>query len=72
VTTTGATGSGPWHWVGDQDPGDGQLERGFATQGEAESWLGEFYPELREAGVRAVTLREADRRVYGPMSLDPE
>ena len=72
MTATGAAGSGPWHWVGDQDPGDGSLQRGFATQGEAESWLGEFYPELREAGVRAVTLQEADRRVYGPMSLAPE
>lgn len=72
MTATGAASSGPWHWVGDQDPGDGSLQRGFATQGEAEGWLGEFYPELREAGVRAVTLQEADRRVYGPMSLDPE
>ena len=72
MTTTGSPGSGPWHWTGDSDPGDGQLQRGFASQGEAESWLGEFYPELVESGIRAVTLHEAGRRVYGPMSLDPE
>ena len=48
------------------------LEQKFPTQGEAESWLGEFYPELAEAGVRAVSLYEADRKVYGPMGLEPE
>jgi hypothetical protein len=42
----------------------------FPSQGEAESWLGEFYPDLVEQGVRAVTLYEAERRVYGPMSLE--
>ncbi len=39
--------------------------------GEAESWLGEFYPGLVDAGVQAVSLYEADRLVYGPMSLEP-
>lgn len=48
------------------------LEQRFPSQGEAESWLGEFYPELMDGGVRAVTLYEVDRRVYGPMSLEPE
>ena len=48
------------------------LEQRFPSQGEAESWLGEFYPELMEGGVRSVTLYEADRRVYGPMGLEPE
>lgn len=43
----------------------------FPTQSEAESWIGEEWPVLREAGVRAVTLREGDAVVYGPMSLDP-
>jgi hypothetical protein len=46
--------------------------RAFSTQGEAESWLGEFYPELMSAGVRAVTLYEEDRLIYGPMSLEAD
>lgn len=48
------------------------LDRPFNTQGEAETWLGEFYPTLLEAGIRSVSLYEADRLVYGPMSLEPE
>jgi len=42
----------------------------FASQGDAESWVGEFWHELSEEGVRAVVLLEADREVYGPMSLE--
>ena len=62
-----------WQWVPDREPDDAiRLTRSFPTQGEAETWLGEFYPELLSAGVRAVTLYEADRLVYGPMSLEPE
>ena len=41
----------------------------FATQGDAESWVGEIWAELAEQGVAAVTLFEHDRQVYGPMSL---
>lgn len=41
----------------------------FTNQADAESWVGEFYPDLVEQGVHAVTLFEADRMVYGPMSL---
>lgn len=43
----------------------------FPTQSEAESWVGEEWPVLVEAGVDAVTLREGDTVVYGPMSLRP-
>ena len=46
--------------------------RTFPTQGEAETWLGEFYPELLRAGIRAVSLYEANRLVYGPMGLEPD
>ena len=35
------------------------MGRTFQTQGEAETWLGEFYPSLLRAGVRAVSLYEA-------------
>ena len=43
----------------------------FSSQADAESWVGEFYVELAEQGVDTVTLVEADRVVYGPMSLHP-
>ena len=48
------------------------MSRTFQTQGEAETWLGEFYPSLLSAGVRAVGLYEADRLVCRPMSLEPD
>ena len=41
----------------------------FASQADAESWIGETWPDLLDAGVVAVTLFEVDREVYGPMSL---
>lgn len=41
----------------------------FPTRSDAESWLGEAYPDLQEEGVASVTLFEGDREVYGPMSL---
>jgi hypothetical protein len=62
----------PWHWQAERDPGDGSLDQTFPSQGEAETWLGEVYPDLIERGVRAVSLREADRLVYGPMALEPD
>lgn len=41
-----------------------------ANQSDAESWLGESFRELADAGVAQVTLFEDARKVYGPMSLD--
>jgi hypothetical protein len=68
-----------WRWVPDRRPSPSRsnadppsMSRTFQTQGEAETWLGEFYPILMSAGVRAVSLYEADRLVYGPMSLEPD
>ncbi|UED83743.1 hypothetical protein [Streptomyces profundus] len=46
-----------------QDPGD------FGTQGDAESWIGEIWPELIDGGIDQVTLLEDGSKVYGPMSL---
>ncbi|MGI8459566.1 MAG: hypothetical protein ACR2LI_15830 [Propionibacteriaceae bacterium] len=62
-----------WSWraAEGRDPGDLGLKQPFPTQGEAESWLGEVYPDLRAAGVLSVSLYEDERLVYGPMSLDP-
>ena len=50
---------------------DAPAQPDFPTQSDAESWVGEVWRELREAGVSAVTLFEGDRKAYGPMSLDP-
>ncbi|HYG92191.1 MAG TPA: hypothetical protein VD859_01280 [Nocardioides sp.] len=47
-------------------------ERRFASQADAESWIGETWAGLADAGVAAVTLFELDRQVYGPMSLSAE
>lgn len=63
-------------WTWRYERGDGTAVTGgdlpdseFPNQSEAESWLGETWRELREAGVDAVTLLEEERVVYGPMSL---
>jgi hypothetical protein len=42
----------------------------FPTQGDAESWIGETWRELADAGVDAVVLLEDGREIYGPMSLE--
>ncbi len=43
----------------------------FPSQGDAESWVGETWSALVDAGVDAVSLFESERLVYGPMSLRP-
>ena len=65
----------PWWWRLEDAAGgevDAPAEHGgrrFASQADAESWVGETWPELVAAGVDAVSLFEHDRLVYGPMSL---
>ena len=70
---------GLWHWR--YEKADGALVQPlppaastekFPMQGDAESWLGETWRELLEAGVDAVTLLEDERVVYGPMKLTPQ
>lgn len=66
----------PWWWRLEDAAGagveiDGDLGRQrFASQADAESWVGETWAELAQHGVAAVTLFEHDRSVYGPMSLE--
>jgi hypothetical protein len=66
---------GPWHWRMERsdstvvEPPRELAVDGFAQQGDAESWVGEYWPALLEHGIDAVTLLEGDRVVYGPMSL---
>jgi hypothetical protein len=65
----------PWWWrlensAGEEVQVDGELAgQRFASQADAESWVGEFWADLAAEGVDAVTLFEIDRQVYGPMSL---
>ena len=69
-----------WHWdpllmdgaeVSSTELSAAGLQGTWPTQGEAESWLGESYPDLADLGVDSVSLYEGDRLVYGPMSLAP-
>jgi hypothetical protein len=65
----------PWWWqLHDVLGGDARVpeeysDQRFASQADAESWVGEIWAELAAAGVDSVTLYEHDRVVYGPMSL---
>jgi hypothetical protein len=43
----------------------------YSTQGDAETWIGENWQALLDAGVDQVTLMEEGRAEYGPMSLHP-
>lgn len=68
--------SADWTWVffdADGTPVVGDLvpTTGFPTQSDAENYLGESWKQLLDAGIEAVTLREGDTVVYGPMSLRP-
>ena len=61
-----------WSWRMESTDGgtvDGVPSERFPSQADAESWVGEIWSELADLGVAAVTLMEADRVVYGPMSL---
>ena len=65
----------PWWWRledvdGNEVAVSGALaDQRFVSQADAESWVGEIWADLADAGVEAVTLFELDREVYGPMSL---
>ena len=41
----------------------------FTTQGDAESWLGEYWKDLLDGGAEQVRLFEDATEIYGPMSL---
>ena len=65
----------PWWWRLEDATGaevvvEGELaDQRFASQADAESWVGEIWSELAALGVDAVTLFDLERQVYGPMSL---
>jgi hypothetical protein len=67
----------PWTWRYEKTDGsvvaaDDLQEAIFASQGDAESWLGENWRALLNGGVDQVTLFEDGRVEYGPMSLHPD
>ncbi|MDX6199613.1 MAG: hypothetical protein QOJ79_2764 [Actinomycetota bacterium] len=65
-----------WTWRYESPDGSPTAPEGlgppeaFPSQSDAESFIGESWRELLEAGVAQVTLFEGDRKVYGPMSLE--
>lgn len=65
-----------WTWVIDTVDGSAVVlpfdVPEFSAQGDAESWLGEVWRDLAEAGAEQATLVEDERVVYGPMSLHAE
>jgi hypothetical protein len=65
-----------WRWrtetLAGQPVSVGKLDKvTFASQSDAETWLGETFTELIAAGADQVILCEGDQVVYGPMSLHP-
>lgn len=49
---------------------DAGLSPRFEDQHRAEEWLQLYYCDLLDQGVAELSLREEDRVVYGPMSLE--
>ena len=61
-----------WTWRLEAEDGSPLAEPespGHANQSDAESWLGETWRELADAGVAQATLLDGETIVYGPMSL---
>ena len=64
-------------WTWRLESSDGATLAGVTSpphqnQSDAESWLGEQWRELAEAGVAQVTLLDAGSVVYGPMPLSED
>ena len=65
-----------WTWTFEDAGGEPvearELDPGaFPSQADAESWVGEEWRSLADAGIESVTLHEDGSVVYGPMSLRP-
>ncbi len=63
-----------WTWRYEDSGGavlDAPTPERFTNKSDAESWLGEAWRGLLDAGVHQVTLLEDDRVEYGPMGLNP-
>ena len=58
-----------WTWQYEPAGTDAEQPGSFGSQSDAESWLGEAWRQLAEAGVAGVTLLHDGEAVYGPMPL---
>ncbi|MFL6163124.1 MAG: hypothetical protein ACJ74U_12945 [Jatrophihabitantaceae bacterium] len=58
-----------WTWQYQPDGTAAEPSGSFSSQSDAESWLGESWRELAEAGVVGVVLLRDGDPVYGPMPL---
>jgi hypothetical protein len=58
-----------WTWTYEPETPDAEQPGEFASQSDAESWLGEAWRTRAEAGVAGVTLLNDGEKVYGPMPL---
>lgn len=64
----------PWTWRyedAEGEPAAGPAEV-FASQSDAESWLGQAWRELADTGVAKVVLLEDDRVEYDMSLLPPD
>ena len=63
-----------WSWRYERSDGSAAepaASQDFPTQSDAETWIGESWRELLDAGIDQVSLLEEERVAYGPMSLRP-
>jgi hypothetical protein len=58
-----------WTWQYEPDDVEATDPGAFPSQSDAESWLGEAWRQLAEAGVAGVVLLHDGVKVYGPMPL---
>jgi hypothetical protein len=58
-----------WTWRYEPDGVEADPAGEFSNQSDAESWLGEAWRHLAEAGVAGVVLVADGTDVYGPMPL---
>ena len=65
----GVTAAMSWSWQYEPDGTGAPDEGSFPSQSDAESWLGEAWRVLADAGVAGVTLLHDGAKVYGPMPL---
>ena len=58
-----------WTWRYEPEGVEADPAEEFSNQSDAESWLGESWRRLAEAGVTGVVLLHDGDKVYGPMPL---
>jgi hypothetical protein len=56
-------------WQYEPDTNTAEEASSFTSQSDAESWLGEAWRQLAEAGVTGVSLFSDGNKLYGPMPL---